>query len=148
MKKEAEHKNQSEKDIPIYADGSGSSIEQFKRARDIIKEKKEHIKLVEAFLAKYKYVLSGISFDVGMWSRAEISIFCGGRVHYRQETLTPKEAVVKLFPSTKWERVKEDYSEDYDYEAIIDGVVVRFKGAELSPRKIAAKKPKRTKLIL
>ncbi len=148
MKKEVKNKNLKEKDIPIYADGSGSSISQFKRARARIKEKKEQIKLVEEFLAKYKYVLSGISFDVGMWVRAEISIFCGGCVHYRQKVLKPKEAVVKLFPSADWERVKEDYSEDYDYEAVVDGVVVRFKSAEVTPRKLATKKPKRTKLIL
>ena len=147
MKGLKEMKEEKNKGISIYPDGSGNSIQQLGRAEKEILERRQQCDLAEAFIDKHKDVLVGLSWDLHIGERVKIEAFCGsGGPAYRGKWIDPKELAYELFPYANWERVKDEFSDDYDYEALVDGVFVILTKAEMAPRK-TTKKPKRTKLV-
>jgi hypothetical protein len=134
--------------ISIYPDGSGNSVVQLEQAKAVISKKKQQITLMESFIEKYQNILAGVGWDANLWNCPEIKIYCGGQVGYRGEYITPKELIRKLFPLEYWERVEQDFHEGrYNYEATINGVLVKLESAEVDP-KAKRYKPKRMKLSL
>ena len=140
-------KEEELKKILIYPDGSGNAYQQSLNALREIAKKKESIAKIELFVEKHQEVLAGVSYTVSLFHSAEIEIWCGGKAHYRQEVLSPKELAHQLFPDAEWERVKDQFSENYHYEALIDGVLLRLQNAEPEKRQRRSEKPKRTPLF-
>lgn len=141
-------KTEELKEITVYRDGSGNAYEIYNTAQDKINEKMAEITKLKSFLEKYKDILAGASYTACLFIQATVEIFCHGKACYRKDVMTPRDFAAKLFPAASWEKVQEEFGENYHYEAVIDGVMLRLKNAEVVVKRRANVKPKRARLAL
>ena len=140
--------------LGAYPDGSGGGIWCLAWEMGKLRELRERIALLDAFVRKYQLVLARVDWsldatalhptkkqgelkDIGVLV-PQIELRSGA---YDQQRKVKVQDIAGLWPEAKWRRSKPQWTDcetTRDYTADIDGVSIRIKGAERiqPPRKV------------
>lgn len=136
--------------LGAHFDGSGGGIRNLAWEMQKLRELRERISLLDAFVRKYQYLLGRLSWtlddsrlhptkkqgedeDIGVFV-PEIEL-CGYAFDKRR--VTAKE-IAALWPDAQWRRSMPRYESERDtvrdYTADVDGVLIRIRDAERKPK--------------
>lgn len=138
-------------DLSAHSDGSGGGIRQLAWEMQKLRELRERIALLDAFVRKYQLILARLSWDLSdtrihptkkQGEEKDIGVFVpeidlSSYAYDKRRDVTAKD-IAALWPDAQWRRSMPRYSCDEDtvrdYTADIDGVLVRITNAERKPK--------------
>lgn len=137
--------------LAAYPDGSGGGVRGIKWEMSKIREERERLDLLEAFIRKYQLTLGALSWSASA-TRTHPTKKCGQsndlavfvpeielRAHaYNQQRCVTAMDVAKLWPEAQWRRTMPRFEMDAetrrDWTADVDGVLLRIVEAECKPK--------------
>ena len=137
--------------LGAHSDGSGGGIRNLAWEMQKLREYRERIELLDAFVRKYQLILARLSWDLyesrihpvkKQGEGKDIGVFVPSievcsYAYDKRRGVTAKDIAV-LWPDAQWRRSMPRYSCDEDtvrdYTADIDGVLVRITNAERKPK--------------
>ena len=137
--------------LGAHSDGSGGGIRNLAWEMQKLREYRERIELLDAFVRKYQLILARLSWDLyesrihpvkKQGEEKDIGVFVPSievcsYAYDKRRGVTAKDIAV-LWPDAQWRRSMPRYSCDEDtvrdYTADIDGVLVRITNAERKPK--------------
>lgn len=114
------------RDIAIYNGSSGTAGDEYDRAIAQLKEWEGVMKKVRGFMKKHAETLAGLR-----WAPAYLEAAVEIQPRYYRCQRVTAEAVARLWPSAKWQRVKAKFYETrINWVAEVDGITLRIEDAE------------------
>lgn len=139
-------------ELGAHRDGSGGGIRQLAWEMQKLRELRERIALLDAFVRKYQLVLARLSWDLSdtrihptkkQGEEKDLGVFvpeidlCSYAYDKRRDDVTAKD-IAALWPDAQWRRSMPRYSHEEDtvrdYTADVDGVLLRITNAERKPK--------------